>query len=511
MDEVRSGEGLRAAKPRTQPCRLHVDEALKFYCETCREAVCRDCVMVEHKDHSYTHLAKAASGIKEQLSAALDEADRRVTELKDKQQEILSKKSFLKDNVTQVEASINEAAKRRLDQVFAEQKELLQQVQNIEKKTEKEFCTVEDAVETAIVGLSNTTDFGRNVIAHGTDLDTITVKTELQSRIQSLLQVSPDDMRVPKGEPWVCFAADGAKTDGCLLVGEVFQGFRATFTTLGTTGRLGPTSVGQHSDGQDHDGLVTLQNGIQLFTVKHTGTYRIQASGAAAGWGVDTPKSVRGRGSLMKGTFPLKKGEVLKILVGQEGVQDVRGNGVGGGGGTFVTRDDNTPLIIAGGGGGGNRMSARKTTSDGTKETPGNPSSGGKAGGKEGAGAVQGAADDVGGGGGGLRTDGASGKNEFGGKDGRYGGEGGRAFVNGGVGGRGAYNNADGGFGSGGGGFGGNGGSGGGGGGYSGGGRGDDASKHCGGGGGSFNSGEEPSGESGANDGPGYVVMTFTG
>ncbi|CAH1229545.1 Hypp239 [Branchiostoma lanceolatum] len=147
--------------------------------------------------------------------------------------------------------------------------------------------------------------------------------------------------------------------------------------------------------GQDHDGLVTLQNGIQLFTVKHTGTYRIGAAGAAAGWGKRTPKSVRGRGSLMKGTLPLKRGEVLKILVGQEGVQDVPGCGVGGGGGTFVTRDDNTPLIIAGGGGGGNHMSARETTSDGTKETSGNPSSGGKVRGKDGNGAVKGASDDV--------------------------------------------------------------------------------------------------------------------
>ncbi|XP_078617587.1 E3 ubiquitin-protein ligase TRIM56-like [Branchiostoma floridae x Branchiostoma japonicum] len=458
VDEVRSGEGLKA-KPRTQPCKLHADEALKFYCETCKEAVCRDCIMVEHKDHSYTHLAKAIGGIKEELVAVLDKADKRLTELKGKQQEIVSKKSLLKDTVAQVEDSINKAAeqarKRLLDQVNAEQKELLQQVQNIDKKTEKEFCTVEDTVETAIVGLSNTTDFGHNVIAHGTDLEIISVKTEVHSRLQNLLQVSPDGMRVPKGEPWVRFLDTGAKTD----------------------------------DREPLVGKVT--------------------DGAAAGWGQNTPKSTRGRGAVTKGAFQLKKGEVLKILVGQEGVQNVWGSGVGGGGGTFVTREDNTPLIIAGGGGGSNMLSDRKATGDGTKETSGNPSSGRKAGGKDGAGAVQGGLGDVGGGGGGLLTDGASGEKKIGGKDGRKGGEGGRAFVNEGVGGRGSFNNADGGFGGGGGGYGWNGG-GGGGGGYSAGGRGDDNVNHCGGGGGSFNSGEQPSGESGANDGPGYIVMTFS-
>ncbi|XP_019622018.1 PREDICTED: CUB and sushi domain-containing protein 3-like [Branchiostoma belcheri] len=106
-----------------------------------------------------------------------------------------------------------------------------------------------------------------------------------------------------------------------------FGNFKATFTTLGTKGRLGPTDLGQHYSGQDHDGLVTLNNGIQHFTVKHTGTYQIEAAG-----------------------------DVLKILVGQEGGWMEEHacyffKGAGGGGGTFVTRDDNTPLIIAGGGG----------------------------------------------------------------------------------------------------------------------------------------------------------------
>ncbi|KAI8520797.1 hypothetical protein Bbelb_005510 [Branchiostoma belcheri] len=372
MDQVRSATGLKAVQPRNRPCRQHSDEALKFYCETCGEAVCRDCIMVEHKDHSYTHLAKAAGGIKEQLSAALDDADKRLTELKDKQNEILGKKSVLKDTVAQVEACINEAAEqtrqRLVNQVNAEQKDLLQQVQDIEKKTEKQFCTVEDVVETAIVGLSNTSDFGRNVVVHGTDLDIIGVKTEVQSRLQSLLQLTPDGIRAPEGEPWVRFVGNGAKTDDLVLLGKVPEDFSATFTTLGTTGRLGPTDLGQYYSGQDHEGLVKLQDGIQLFTVKLSGTYKVEVAGAAAGWGKDTPKSTRGRGAVIKGTFRLKKGNVLKILVGQEGVQDVKGRGVGGGGGTFVTQDDNTPLIIAGGGGGGNRLSYRKATSDGDKK-----------------------------------------------------------------------------------------------------------------------------------------------
>ena len=57
----------------------------------------------------------------------------------------------------------------------------------------------------------------------------------------------------------------------------------AKFTTLGTTGRLGPTSVGTHYQGQDHEGQVTVNKGVQLWKVPATGMYTIEAAGAAGG------------------------------------------------------------------------------------------------------------------------------------------------------------------------------------------------------------------------------------
>ncbi|XP_078674717.1 uncharacterized protein LOC144912855 [Branchiostoma floridae x Branchiostoma belcheri] len=283
----------------------------------------------------------------------------------------------------------------------------------------------------------------------------------------------------------------------------------AKFTTLGATGRLGPTTLGTHYRGQDHEHLVTLHDGIQHFTVPGTGTYKIEAAGAAAGWGVNNPKSARGRGAVLRGTFNLKQGETLKILVGQEGAENKSNYSVGGGGGTFVTRVDNTPLIFAGGGGGGGwGLKTHKRLCDGTASPNGNKSHGGTgcSGGSAGEGATEWEGDGMGGGGGGLLTDGGS-SQQFGGDSCEYGGEGGKAFVNGGMGGGGERNNADGGFGGGGGSHGAAGG-GGGGGGYSGGGRGECCYPNGGGGGGSFNFGTYTSGQDGANDGPGYVVIT---
>ena len=150
--------------------------------------------------------------------------------------------------------------------------------------------------------------------------------------------------------------------------------FQAVFTNLNATGRYGPTTLGSHYTGQDHDGQVTLSSGIQQWTVPYTGDYRIEAIGAAGGYD-PTPNSAqyRGRGAIMIGTFRLNKGEVIQIIVGQEGgINKLRWSS-GGGGGTFVVRGANAPLIIAGGGGGLQSVKSRHGGCDASTQTTGNP------------------------------------------------------------------------------------------------------------------------------------------
>ena len=108
----------------------------------------------------------------------------------------------------------------------------------------------------------------------------------------------------------------------------------------------------------------------------YTGEYRIEAIGAAGGYD-KYPNSThyRGRGARMIGTFSLCKGEIIHILVGQEGGinSGFPFYSSGGGGGTFVVRGSNTSLITAGGGGGLYLVKSRHAGCDSNTNTTGNP------------------------------------------------------------------------------------------------------------------------------------------
>lgn len=281
-----------------------------------------------------------------------------------------------------------------------------------------------------------------------------------------------------------------------------------TFTTAGGSGASGPTQLQANTAyaATNLAGSVTVNAGIQSFTIPNTGTYLIDITGASGGSTNATYNKYGGLGARMAGEFFLNTGDVLTILVGQQGVNGC-GTG-GGGGGTYVVLNGNQLLIAAGGGGGAasdNHGADAVTSTSGTNDNPGGVTPGGTNGGGGSAcnsiGSGSGA--NHGGGGGGYLGNGAT-------STAPSPGGGGLSFSNGGTGGTGA---APGGFGGGGGGT-----SctvgGGGGGGYSGGAGGQQVN-YCqtglnrtgGGGGGSYNAATNQTNTAGANYGNGYVIL----
>lgn len=266
-----------------------------------------------------------------------------------------------------------------------------------------------------------------------------------------------------------------------------------SFTPCGATGNTGPSQTQANStySNTNLQNSVTVNQGIQSWTVPITSVYNITALGAN-GYG-----QFAGRGARISGDFTLTAGTVLKILVGQAGILPSNSSynaQYGGGGGSFVTYTNNAPLIVAGGGG-GSWAQSYTGLSDGTVSTSGNTASNGPT---NGTGGTTGGGGGAGGsacGGGGIS---GSGSGTGGGLAYTSGGAGGSNYGVGGFGGGGgtdSYNNRRGG----------------GGGGYSGGGGAGSTTTGYpeGGGGGSFNGGANQTNTSGFNlAGDGIVIIT---
>jgi len=324
------------------------------------------------------------------------------------------------------------------------------------------------------------------------------------------------------GSPW-CGGGGGSSYIGGVTSGSTTAGMRSgngeikiaynvsagsswTFTNASSTGRTGPTQVqvnAAYTGTSLEGGVVINTQGIQEWTVPVTGSYSIRASGAQGA-------RSGGLGADITGTFSLTQGEIIKIVVGQTGVDGSSSGtmGGGGGGGSYVVRApySNVASILVAAGGGGGYTNTGVTTTMNAFSTESGGSTYSSGGGTSGNGGNSGIANGAAAGGGGFLTDGTSGA------EGDVYSGGGKSFLNGAVGGNEGHtlglNGGDGGFGGGGGGWHNTLNRSGGGGGYSGGQGGTWSGQQSGGGGGSINAGTSQTNTAASRSGNGQVIIT---
>jgi hypothetical protein len=150
---------------------------------------------------------------------------------------------------------------------------------------------------------------------------------------------------------------------------QLYEFTTATFTPGGATGPFGPSTAQARSGAGSPSWAseyINTSGGIILWTVPKTGNYNFTLAGAVGGNSTGNAQ-LGGHGAI--GTISnvaFTQGDVLRMVVGQRGLNAPFSTSAGGGGGaSFIQRTGATvPLAVApGGGGGSNNQTGRSTTS----------------------------------------------------------------------------------------------------------------------------------------------------
>ena len=156
------------------------------------------------------------------------------------------------------------------------------------------------------------------------------------------------------------------------VISELFPFTSHTFTSVGLTGKTGPSIVQLRNnystawDGTDvYFNLYNSTTGFQLFTIPEDGNYLIDAKGAEGGRNITggsgyTDLKSPGQGAHVSARFYLTKGTKIVMIVGQTPTTMASYNkpyGGGGGGATWVLKpgaftSSNDVYLVAGAGGG---------------------------------------------------------------------------------------------------------------------------------------------------------------
>ena len=184
LEEAKQEGPIAVTRPSL--CKEHDGEILKLFCETCDEAICRDCTIVKHREHKYTFVKDAFSKGKESVLKILSETKTKASVL----QEAL-------DGVAEVKRSVQSNAERTVKEVFdcfeeltaclnTRCNELICSIEELKKAKLKSLEIQQGDLETALGSVQSSVEFTERALEHGSEVDILNMRKQMSCRLQEL-------------------------------------------------------------------------------------------------------------------------------------------------------------------------------------------------------------------------------------------------------------------------------------------------------------------------------------
>lgn len=167
-------------------CIKHTDETLKLFCETCQETICRDCTIVDHREHKYNFVAEVAEKERKAVLSSLSETKAKERTVAKGLKAVQTMKQRVQSKVSEinkeVDAFFNEQVKA-LEYYHANLKhEVATQGQVRINKLENQS----EVLSTSLAQLKSGVDFTNKAIADGDDMKLLSLKRQLTQRLAQL-------------------------------------------------------------------------------------------------------------------------------------------------------------------------------------------------------------------------------------------------------------------------------------------------------------------------------------
>ena len=187
IEDLRAGKiVLPVTSSKGRKCEDHDDETKKFYCQTCRMTICRDCIILNHRDHQYVSLKEAS---KKEVSKLKDLA-KESQDLKDKCRDAIRKTEDVGKTLADASKEVRRSLQRvkneyqkQLDAIFKKHEA---ELESLEVRRVEELDRIKGALQTTLAKVENACDLTGKTTEIGSDYDIISMYPTLSASLEEL-------------------------------------------------------------------------------------------------------------------------------------------------------------------------------------------------------------------------------------------------------------------------------------------------------------------------------------
>ena len=184
LEEVKAVGSQALSKPAF--CVKHNGETLKLFCQTCQKTICRDCTIVDHREHKYHFIADVAVKERNAVQAVLQQTKVKQRAVAEGLRAVQTMNSCVQKKVTEVN--------KQVDCFFDEQVKALEYyranlkheaIMQGEQKV-KQLESQAEMLSLLLTQMRSSIEFADRAIADGDDVKLLSLKKQLIQRLSQL-------------------------------------------------------------------------------------------------------------------------------------------------------------------------------------------------------------------------------------------------------------------------------------------------------------------------------------
>ncbi len=225
---VKLGDAVKPElmRQRSSYCEWHSDELVKMYCceSQCKANICTVCYAVKHKGHECLEIQDVATELVQQIDQNIQTLGTSVTYIEKEKSDVeVMRKTFI-GGVKKAEIAVRQKGEELVKLIHGEVERLVQTIQAVQVKTEKEIDVRHEELELIQVAVESFINYSTEVRDKGRPCDITRIANDLNTRASELKKMTSTVSQYQP--PTVTFTPAGASVLDKLggiraLIGEV--------------------------------------------------------------------------------------------------------------------------------------------------------------------------------------------------------------------------------------------------------------------------------------------------
>ena len=170
-------------------CSKHEDEPLKLYCSDCSKLVCRDCIVIDHKDHRYAFVVDAAPKCREEIKQKVESVKKLSDGLQSTVKTLTDSEKKLSANSTATTKAIDDALDKVASKLMKKRKELKEKAQRMVNEVKGKIAIQEKNAQLAMGELESLLEFMNRNLKMATDQEVLSLEKQMSDQVLRVSQL----------------------------------------------------------------------------------------------------------------------------------------------------------------------------------------------------------------------------------------------------------------------------------------------------------------------------------